>query len=353
MPAPDGTLLCLFSNEKLLLIDDFYRELKGIYKITDVWPNLATYNTAPSVNMGNNLDAAYYCPEYTQIAFFKADQCAIYNYGSNKWLQGKISDHFSAPTSTGETFYSNLTAASTGVNHVNYAFYSGRNFINGPIANQDPFQVTKVNLSQGPSDIVSNGWNLSSNQDLVASTLVAELTAYGAQGDGKLERCLIVHDTSDGHYKFTFEQNGVPGFTPVKGVMRLTELWPQYSDNEFPIQAATRVDASIVANAKPLPVPVPTPYPYQGPGPVLTPNPLCDELGNIMKSVCSLTLLMHKAIDACYPPSSWPTQPYPDGCSSSGHKRHPCGCKGQPGGTSYGGEPAGGPVGPLGNGPVQ
>ncbi|ARP87467.1 hypothetical protein CAL13_15585 [Bordetella genomosp. 9] len=69
--------------------------------------------------------------------------------------------------------------------------------------------------------------------------------------------------------------------------------------------------------------PAPSPSPDNGS------NSLCDELPNIMKSICSLTVLMHKVVDACYPPSSWPTQPYPDGCSAHGHKHKGCGCNGQ------------------------
>ncbi len=332
MPAPDGSLLCLFSNDKCILIDDFTPALQGIYKITDIWPQLAPYN------MGDTLDAAYYCPEFTEVAFFKKDQCAVYNYTSKKWIQGAISTYFKAPASAGTAYNSNLTAASTGVNDVYYAFYSGNNYINGPIAGQDPF-VAPVQLNNATGTITGDGWKLTATQKLVASTLVAELTAYGPQGDGKLERCLFVQDSSDGQYYFTFDQEGVTGFTPVPGVKPLSQLWSGYSDSEYPIQAATRVSASFVANVSPLPS---TP---QGPGPVLNPNgnPLCDELGNIMKSVCSLTLLMHKAIDACYPQSSWPTQPYPDGCSS---KHHRCGCQGQSGGSNGSSPHSHGPVKP-------
>lgn len=338
MPAPDGTLLCLFSNDKCLIIDDFKPKLQNVYAINDVWPTLSSYN------MDTQLDAAFYCPEHTSVAFFKHDECAVYNYNTKKWIQGKIKDYFNAsasnlPAGGADAFYSDLTAASTGVAHEYYALYKGTKFVNGKIAGQDPF-VGKVQLNNEYGDILQDGWQLAPTQTLVASTLIAELRTYGAPGDQKLERALIVHDTSDGKYKFTFDQESVPGFKPVTGVMPLTTLWSEYDDNVYPIQAATRVDTMSFEkpNPTPSPIPSPTPIPHPnpipipGPGPVVLPNPLCAELGNIMKTVCSLTVLMHKAIDACYPQSSWPTQPYPDGCSSSGTKR-PCGCHGQSGGN--------------------
>ena len=334
MPAPDGTLLCLFSNDKCLIIDDFAPKLQNVYAIKELWPTLSTYS------MDSQLDAAYYCPEHTSVAFFKHDECAVFNYSSKKWIQGKIKDYFNAsasnlPAGDSDAFYSDLTAASTGVAHEYYALYKGTKFVNGKIAGQDPF-TGKIQLNNEYGDIVKDGWQLTNTQTLVASTLVAELSTYGPSGDQKLERALIVHDTKDGKYKFTFDQRNVPGFTGVTGAMHLKTLYSEYDDNAYPIQAATRADPVSYENPKPTPLPAPTPIPIPHPiplppGPVL-PNPLCAELGNIMKTICSLTVLMHKAIDACYPQSSWPTQPYPDGCSSSGTKR-PCGCHGQSGGN--------------------
>jgi hypothetical protein len=57
---------------------------------------------------------------------------------------------------------------------------------------------------------------------------------------------------------------------------------------------------------------------------------LCDQLPGIVKTLCSMTTLLHKVVDACYPPSSWPTSPYPDGCGDSGKKggKGGCGCGG-------------------------
>ena len=308
MPTPsiENTLLCLFSNDKCILIDDCNKKLVNVVPIASIWPKLSTYG------MDSNLDAAYFCPEYTQVAFFKGKKCAIYNYNTKQWSQKAIRDFFNVPAGADE-FYNGITAASTGVREENIALYIKHQFINGPIA--DP-TVKPVVLSDGPTTLESNGWqSLKADQEVVASTLVCRISGSDA-GDPKNPLRALFYKDTDGTYNVTFDDKHNPA-PPLPGSFHLTQLWPDYDDNKYPINAATRVDPSILGNVIPIP----------GPGPVV-PNTLCDELPNIMKSVCSLTVLMHKMIDACYPPSLWPTQPYPDGCSTSGQKHRHCGCKG-------------------------
>lgn len=312
MPASDGFYLCLFSNDKVIVIDDSIPALKNIYSIATVWPNLATYN------MADNLDAVYVCETYKELAFFKGGNCAIYNYGmtgGGAWKNGPITNFF---TPSDPTYSSNLTAASTGEIEEYYTFYKGTKWINGAIANQDPFnKVVLLNNSSGDITTDAQRWNITSSQQLVASTRVCELNSFGQPGNpgnGTLQRAMFVFDSSDGHYKFTFDQSGTGTYIP--GDIPLSALWSGYSDSAYPIQAAFRADPRWFASVQPI---------QGGPGPVIS-NPICCELGNIMKSVCSLTLLMHKAIDACYPQNMWPTQPYPDGCANSSGD---CGCGGQ------------------------
>jgi hypothetical protein len=307
MPTPslENTLLCLFSGDTCLLIDDCAHKVQQVSKITDIWPQLGDYS------MDSDLDAAYFCPEFDQVAFFKAEKCAIYNYKTDKWVQKTIKDFFVVPAGQ-EKYYSGITAASTGVREQNIAFYQNHEYINGPIG--DP-TAAPVSLSQGPSKVEDNGWtNLTPQQTIVASTLMCRTTGANAGDPNSPVRSMIFKDT-DGTYKFTFDDTNNPP-PAITGSFPLKELWPEYDDNKYPINAATRVDISMLNQTQ------------NPPCPCDSSNSLCDELANIMKSVCSLTLLMHKVVDACYPPSSWPTQPYPDGCSTNGHKHHGCGGKG-------------------------
>jgi hypothetical protein len=68
------------------------------------------------------------------------------------------------------------------------------------------------------------------------------------------------------------------------------------------------------------------------------PGSLCDQLPCLLKAICSMTTLLHKVVDACYPPSSWPTEPYPDGCGN-GCGGGKCGCHDDKEGTDTPAEP--------------
>ncbi|ARP85020.1 hypothetical protein [Bordetella genomosp. 9] len=312
-PSIANTLLCLFSKDKCILLDDCGRKVQEVVPIVQIWPQLSSYN------MGSDLDAAYFCPEFTQVAFFKGDKCAIHNYQTGKWNYGAISDFYTVAAGQ-EKFYKDLTAASTGVREQNIAFYKDHEFIFGPIG--DP-TAGKVPLTNGPGTLETNGWtHLLPDQQVVASTLMCRTTGSDAGDPTSPLRSIIFKDT-DGSYKFTLDNTNNPS-PAIPGSFSLKELWPEYDDNQYPITAATRVDTSLLQHVI---------HDHGGPGPVWggQPNSLCDELPNVMKSICSLTVLMHKVVDACYPPSAWPTQPYPDGCSTSNHKhKHKdCGCGGQ------------------------
>lgn len=99
---------------------------------------------------------------------------------------------------------------------------------------------------------------------------------------------------------------------------------------------------------------IPDPHLHRGPGPVIPPRhphhgqdphhghqggdgsgSLCDQLPCILKTICSMTTLLHKVVDSCYPPSQWPDSPYPDGCGdgcggkANGKVKRDCGCAGK------------------------
>jgi hypothetical protein len=85
-------------------------------------------------------------------------------------------------------------------------------------------------------------------------------------------------------------------------------------------------------------------HPPHGPGPVVNPpsngtTTLCDELPGVLKTICSVTTLLHKVVDACYPPSQWPASAYPDGCGDLGKRggkgKSGCGCGGHGGAHSH------------------
>lgn len=312
-PSIANTLLCLFSKDECLVFDDCKMDFVGIYQINDIWPGLYK---GKDFSSEENLDAAYFCPEYKQLAFFQKDQCAIQNYETKAWTYGPISKFFTVPTGY-EKFYQGVTAASTGVREENICLYRDHQYIYGPIG--DPTTGNKVALqASNPDTLESNGWTaLKSDQVVVASTLMCRTTGQSAGDPTQPVRTLFYLDT-DGNYYFTFDNTNSP-LPIIHGSFLLTKLWPEFDGKKYPINAATRIDPSLLNNVSPKPKPL-------QPGPVLPHNSLCDELPNIMKSVCSLTVLMHKVIDACYPQSAWPTEPYPDGCSTPGNG---CGCKGK------------------------
>lgn len=306
-PSIANTFLCLFSKDKCIIIDDCNKKFVGVYSIANIWKDL------PNIfSMKENVDAAYFCPEYKQLAFFQKDQFAVQNYETDTWKYGPISKFFSVPAGS-EDFYNGVTAASTGVREQNICLYREHQFICGPIS--DVTTGNKLTLS-GLDTLENNGWTgLKADQVVVASTLMCRTTGQYAGNPSDPVRTLFYLDT-DGNYYFTFDNTHSP-LPIIHGSFPLTDLWSGFDSKEFPISAATRVDPSLIKNVSPNPL---------QPGPVLPHNSLCDELPNIMKSVCSLTVLMHKVIDACYPQSAWPTEPYPDGCSTPGNG---CGCKGK------------------------
>jgi hypothetical protein len=77
-------------------------------------------------------------------------------------------------------------------------------------------------------------------------------------------------------------------------------------------------------------------------------NALCNQLPSILKSICSMVSVLNKVVDACYPPSSWPTSSYPDGCGNVGD----CGCGGKGSGTGGPPKPIRGNHGPTQVGPI-
>jgi len=296
MAKTDNTVLCVFSGNKCILIDDCNQKILDRRPIKSIWPDLSNWS------MDSDLDAVCRDWDTGQFVFFKKENCAVYNYREKKWSHGKITDYFTLPN----YFSSNLVAAAEGPGPYGVAeifLYKDQSYVNGATTD---LTKSKAILS-GPNTIQSALWTqITSNQKVIGNALICWPKGQSG-GIGQLENGILLKD-DDGKYQCTFFETDT--------FIALDKLWPGY--NDYPVNAVTRVDASLVGNGN-------TTNPIPGPGPVIGPNSLCDDLPTIMKSVCSLTVLMHKVVDACYPQSSWPTQPYPDGCGS-GHKGD-CGCK--------------------------
>ena len=308
MPQP----LIVFSQDKYVLIDDYHQKILGKPRsIGLTWPELRKWN------MDKDLDATYQDEASNLLVFFKGDECAIYKIGEKSWVHGKITQYYDVP----DDFASGLNgatiggAADQGVEG-NLFLLKGTNYVQGVAS--DPTK-TKPKLS-GPTPISAAGWNpIPPHAKLVGAEDIFPPNS-AANGTKQPISTLVLDD--DDKYECWF----YPQYSGK--IVTLNDLWPGYEAlNMTPVNAVMRVDTSAVG-------PVPSP----GPGPVIPTNPLCEDLPTIMKSICSLTLLMHKVVDACYPQSSWPTEPYPDGCSSggcgckgrSGHKHSDCGCKRKP-----------------------
>jgi hypothetical protein len=307
MATSDGTLLCIFSGSNCIIVDDFNQQVLRQLPITAIWPGLPA-------GMTSDLDAVCRDDLNSQFIFFKGQQCAANNFKANRWASGTFNEFFDMFNSTG---FDRVCGSFENANKKPYSFrlhgYSGGSLEYSAGTPVDLTIPKQMNLG-GPTPLNQEGeWSqmdpsrLGSRYTEAAASHVFWPSAMG--GTGQLTPALLVKDShasaNDSIYNCTFINS--TAFTP------LPQMWHGW-DSSWEVDAATRVDTSM------LPA-VPSP------GPVGSPNTICCELSNIMKSVCSLTVLMHKAIDACYPQSQWPTQPYPDGCSPWGQsKNQGCGC---------------------------
>ncbi len=344
MATSDGTLLCVFSGSDCIIVDDFDQKVQQTIPIKTIWPGLPA-------SMGSDLDAVCRDDLNGQFIFFKDQQCAANNFKTNRWANGSFSEFFSVISTGGAgaqigRFCGSFEDVSQTYGLRLHGYVGGvLEYLNGK-----PLDLTtpgnQITLG-GPTPIAQeSGW-----QQMVEphhANILPRFVEVGCShvfwpsqmpgGTGQLTPAMLVKDNNPGVnaggsiHNCTFINT--TDFTP------LTQMWQGWEDS-WKVDAVTRVDASVIQKIDPNPDHGHHHHHHhgdgdgdgnnQGPGPVVSPNPLCNELPNIMKSVCSLTLLLHKAIDACYPQSSWPTQPYPDGCSVWGghkHKHHGCGCQG-------------------------
>lgn len=321
MAASDGTVLCVFSGSNCIIVDDFNQKVQTTIPIKTIWPELAAWD------MDSSLDAVCRDDQIGQFIFFKGARCAIDNFKTKKWAHGQFTDYFVAPGLNHPNHLDNPTferfcGSFEQPDELYLHQYSGGvlKYLNGT-----PADLTiggKIPLG-GPQGLQSTWPQMVLPYKEVGCTHIFSPTTLPG-GIGQLTPAMLVDDTaSNSAYLCTFINT--TSFTPLE------KIWNGW-DSTWKVDAVTRLDASMI----PTIIPNPNPshhhhhHPHQGPGPVVSSNPLCNELPNIMKTVCSLTVLLHKAIDACYPQSSWPTQPYPDGCSNWGghkHKHRGCGCK--------------------------
>lgn len=320
MANSDGTLLCVFSGRDCIIVDDFAQKVQQTLPIGTIWPELAAWG------MDNDLDAVCRDDTIGQFIFFKGSQCAVNNFKQKKWSHGMQGNYFILPLpqdNQSPRFSGTICAAIEDAGTISLHAH-------------DPIEA-HVSLTGQTTDLLTGAVHLSAAVGIdkagwpqviphplehipahkeFACTHIFWPTSL-SHGTNALAPGMLVQDPQTGRYQCTFMNSSA--FTA------LTSMWQGWTDPNR-IDAATRLDLSMIP--LPSPSPNPNPNPIPGPGPAPSPNPLCDEFGNIMKSICSLTVLMQKAIDACYPQSSWPTQPYPDGCSSCGcNKQHPCGCQ--------------------------
>ncbi|WP_181885419.1 hypothetical protein [Trinickia dinghuensis] len=332
MATSDGTLLCIFSGSDCIIVDDFNQQVQQTIPIKTIWPGLPD-------EMSSNLDAVCRDDNNGQFIFFKGAQCAVNNFRRSTWANGLFTKFFNIIQNQDGGLdgiricgsFDGYFDSSVGKPPLRLHAYSGDNleYMTGSPGDLTD-QVTPTNLG-GPTPIQQDqGWKQIPGHAEVAASHVFWPTSIPG-GTGQLTPAMLVKDmrpdgnTNDNTYQCTFIDSQI--FTPLK------HMWQGWQV-DWTIDAATRVEASMVP---PPPPPVHHHHHHHhghhghhGPDPILSPNPLCDELPNIMKTICSLTVLMHKALDACYPQSSWPTQPYPDGCAGWGghkHKHHGCGCQ--------------------------
>lgn len=316
MANSDGTLLCVFSGSECIIVDDFAQKVQQTLPISAIWPDLAKWG------MDRDLDAVCRDDTIGQFIFFKQGNCAVDNFKKKQWQQGPLGNYFILPLpqdNHSSAFTGTICAAIEDGGTLTLHAHDPSNAqvsLAGPTAD---LLTQPVHLGN-PQPIEKAGWPQMAPHPLELIPAHREFACTHVfcpksvpNGTDGLEPAILTQDPKTGQYQCTFENNVL--FTA------LTDMWAGWV-RPPKIDAATRIDATMI----PLPIPSPTPIP--GPGPAPSPNPLCDEFGNIMRSICSLTVLMQKAIDACYPQSAWPTQPYPDGCSSCGcDKAHPCGCQ--------------------------
>jgi hypothetical protein len=349
----DSTMLILFCGSDYYVIDDYNKRdlYAGPTRITDTWPELqhihvATGGTGTAKGtFGSDLDAVYYEASSKKLVFFKGASCAIADYSSGQkptWDHGLIADFYqfsgTAPTTA---FTADIDGAVVGrdsnpnVAHQLFLIKNGY-YAAGP--STPPRKGSPVLLTYS-STKTQAGWPVPEQDD----TTVAAEYVY-PPGSQVWESTLFATNNKNSQ---SVDDYTVMFYTSTQKSAAPDKLWPHF--NGAPIDAAVRLDPSLCGcgntgsgdpgSGNPGSGNPGSGDPGSGTPGSGTGQPLCCELPMILQTICSLTALLNKVVDACYPPSSWPKHPYPTGCGNDGHKGKGCKCSnGQGSNGSQGGD---------------
>jgi hypothetical protein len=357
-------MLFLFCGSNYYIIDDYNKRdvIAGPTAISDTWPELVKYSAAgadgTSEPFSKKLDAAYFETSSQRLVFFKGNTCVIADYSGGQtstWESGLINEYFQVgATPVAGMFDASIDGATVGrasnpnVQNTVFLVKQGQYAAGQSTA---PRKGSPVKLTH-QSTMTQAGWPIPTDDN----TTVAAEYVYPPNSqtwESTLFTTTNKGSQSAGDYLVRFYTSTSENAAPNK-------LWPSF--NGAPIDAAVRLDPNLCSsgtgnsgsgnpgtgnpgNGNPGTGNPGNGNPGNGnPGGGNPGNtgPLCCQLPMILQTICNMTALLNKVVDACYPPSSWPTSPYPSGCTG-GQQGGGSGC----GGT---GQQGGGTGGPSGSG---
>jgi hypothetical protein len=327
----DSTMLFLFCGSDYYVIDDYNARdvYAGPIRIAQTWPELKQYTATSGADgaargtFATDLDAVYYEATSKRLVFFKGASCVIADYSSGRkptWESGLITDYYQVNVSgAAVSFADSLDGAVVGRS-------------SSPNVAGDLFLIKKGQYAAGPSKPplkgspmpltyastkTQAGWPVPTDDD----TTVAAEYVY-PPGSQVWESTLFVthrrNSQSAGDYQVMFYTSTQKNAAPDR-------LWPGFMG--APIDAAVRLDPSMCrhgsgdpGSGSPDSGGPDSDNPHSGNPHDGTGHPLCCQLPAILQTICNMTALLNKVVDACYPPSSWPKHPYPSGCGNDGHK---------------------------------
>ncbi|ANN78633.1 hypothetical protein [Bordetella flabilis] len=332
----DSTMLFLFCGSNYYVIDDYHARdvYAGPIRITETWPELKRHTAAPAGDgaargtFASDLDAVYYETTSKRLVFFKGASCVVADYSLGQeptWESGLITDYYQvAGSSATVSFADGIDGAVVGRS-------------SNPNVAGDLFLIKKGQYAAGPSKPPQKGhpmpltysstktqagWPVPTDDD---TTVAAEYVYPPGSQVWESTLFLTHHEGSQspGDYQVMF-------YTSTQKDARPNELWPSF--NGAPIDAAVRLDPSMCRHGSgdphsggpdsgdPHSGGPDSNNPHSGKPHDGTGHSLCCQLPAILQTICNMTALLNKVVDACYPPSSWPKHPYPSGCGNDGHK---------------------------------
>jgi hypothetical protein len=356
----DSTMLILFCGSDYYVIDDYNKGdvYAGPTRITDTWPDLQDMQVSPGGTgtakgtFASDLDAVYYEASSKRLVFFKGASCAIADYSSGSkptWESGLITDYYQfSGTNPPTSFTADIDGAAVGRDsnsNVAHLLFLHKDGYYAAGTSTPPRKGSPVLLTYSDTQAQA-GWPLPPQDDSTVAaeyvyppgSQVWESTLFTTKNKNKNKNSQSVDDYTVMFYT-SRQKNAAPN-----------KLWPHF--NGAPIDAAVRLDPSLggcgntgsgdpgsgdPGSGDPGSGDPGSGAPGSGTPGSGTGQSLCCELPMILQTICSMTALLNKVVDACYPPSSWPKHPYPTGCGNDGHKGKGCKCSnGQAGNGSQG-----------------